>query len=105
MTAPTNPAPLPVVACEIVPEFVFHGFDAPPKGATVQADSGTWIAALAVPLALFEDDEFGHAVYSRVRDLVGYLAMFEVLTAIAAELRARAGVPETNFGNVGGPDA
>jgi hypothetical protein len=111
MTVPTNPAPLPVVACEIVPEFVFHGFDAPPKGATVQADSGTWIAALAVPLALFEDVGFAVAVGNRVRalheaDETQSLAdCCAYVNAIAAELRARAGVPETNFGNVGGADA
>jgi hypothetical protein len=96
MTAPTNPAPSPVVACAIS----LSGKPWPAKQMTEED-----IPALAVPLALFEDDEFGHAVYSRVRDIVGYLATFEVIAAIAAELRARAGVPETNFGNVGGADA
>jgi hypothetical protein len=95
MSNPTTPAPLPVVACDIA-LWSAEGV------ATVHPYQHGDIPALAVPLALFEDDEFGHAVYSRVRDLVGYLATFEVLTAIAAELRARAGVPETNFGNVGG---
>ena len=48
------------------------------------------IPALAVPDALWEDEGFGQAVYARVRDLVGFLATFEVLDAIHAELRARA---------------
>ena len=52
------------------------------------------LPALAVPDALWEDDEFGQAVYARVRDLVGFLATFEVLDAIHAELRARAGGAE-----------
>jgi hypothetical protein len=92
MTAPTNPAPLPVVA-----SVIWH-LRTRPDTPLVLAKSVHAVLvephptdrdAVTVPLALFEDDEFGHAVYSRVRDLVGYLATFEVLTAIAAELRSR----------------
>jgi hypothetical protein len=104
MTAPTNPAPLPVVACEIVPAFEFHGFDTPPKGATVQADSGTWIAAVAVPLALFEDEAFMTAVWERAvsraasqgryptPDMTTRLCGRDWVDGVLAELRERAGV-------------
>jgi hypothetical protein len=79
MTAPTNPAPLPVVACEILEggevitleeHHLYEGFDRDPGNA------------LAVPLALFEDYWFRKAVYGR--------AEFDVIDAIAAELRERA---------------
>jgi hypothetical protein len=63
VTAPTNSAPLPVVACLRLTFWV-----------------GVLVRWLTYPLPSFRG-------------------------AIAAELRARAGVPETNFGNVGGADA
>jgi hypothetical protein len=30
-----TPTPLPVVACEIVPQYTFAGFNTPPQVATV----------------------------------------------------------------------
>jgi hypothetical protein len=92
MTAPANPAPLPVVACWIdpIPE-------SQPAVFQHMYEDGD-LPAVAVPLALFEDHWFRMAVYRRAE-------VDSIFTAIAAELRARAGVPETNFGNVGGADA
>jgi hypothetical protein len=85
MTALKPPAPLPVVACDIVPAYEFHGFNTPPQVATVQNDSGVWIAAVAVPWALFHDTAFQNACMDRWQR-----GAASVFGAIAAELRARA---------------
>jgi hypothetical protein len=108
MSEDANPAPLPVVACDIA-LWSAEGV------ATVHPYQHGDIPALAVPLALFEDAGFRKAVGVRHRRMT-YDAIENrhsshasdqcfsptMFDAIAAELRARAGVPETNFGNVGG---
>jgi hypothetical protein len=103
MTAPTNPAPLPVVACWVTTAGA-------PDVTTREVEritDGPSHGALAVPLALFEDAGFMAAVERREWDarpkgIVRHRGLSSWLAAIAAELRERAGVPETNFGNVGG---
>jgi hypothetical protein len=67
-----------------------------PQGPFVRAWEGatdTELPALAVPDALWQDDEFRAAVACRVHDLAAwdYPTTDEYLQAIHAELRARAG--------------
>jgi hypothetical protein len=77
MTAPTNLAPLPVVACWIGRDKWLY------RSPWEVSD----IPAVAVPLALFEDAEFRMAVMDRWTDDTAT----SMLDAIAAELRERAG--------------
>jgi hypothetical protein len=97
MSEDATSAPLPVVACEIVPQFTFAGFNTPPQVATVQNDTGVWIAAVAVPWALFEDEGFRRECRHRLNEmLVDWLLMStpgqarpDIYDAIAAELTHR----------------
>jgi hypothetical protein len=111
MTAPTNSAPLPVVA-SVIWHLKQHPDVPLVQSARMRKTIGglpSDLDAVTVPLALFDDEEFMTAVDRRewdsARKSSNHRGLSSWLTAIAAELRARAGVPETNFGNVGGADA
>jgi hypothetical protein len=101
MTAPTNPAPLPVVACVIgiAPTQKAKRHVIAAEYATEVRDGD--LPALAVSLALFEDEGFIDAILARMApddwacacqdEKEDWLLRLRVdLDAIAAELRERA---------------
>jgi hypothetical protein len=88
----------PVVRCEIVPSMTITGCGDPEQTpARVQPDTGVWVAALAVPDVLWDDEEFRAAVYARAAGACNqwdYPSLPDYLNAIRAELRSRAGGAE-----------